>query len=281
MTDPAAPRADALAWFSRFRSACLHIADEIADMPPAERARVVGHGAGGDRTLHVDQLAEDIIIGSLEDAALSHDGLTILSEEVGQSATGGGGLPIVVIDPIDGSLNAKRGIPAFATSIAIADGPNMGDVTLGYVYDYGTGNEFTAEAGRGAWLNGEPMSPVVPHEALRVVALEGAYPHRLAQAALELGQARRLRMIGALALSLCTTAAGWADGMAGLGGGRSVDVAAGQLIARECGVHVMTLDGPLEDYPLDVASRRFMIACANPDHADTLVRAVQASRDAN
>lgn len=250
-------------------------------MPPAERARVVGDGAGGDRTVLIDLLAEDIVIDSLQQAATESDGLTVVSEEVGEAPMGAGGLPIVVIDPIDGSLNAKRGLPYFATSIAVASGPTMGDVTLGYVYDYGTGNEFTAEAGRGAWLNGKPMNRAEPKDALRVVALEGAYPHRLGPAALELRDARRLRMIGALALSLCVTAAGWTDGMAGLGGGRSVDVAAGQLIARECGVHVATLDEPLEDYPLDVTSRRFMIACANPDHAAALARAIEASRDAD
>jgi len=281
MIDKTTPSADALAWFGRFRSACLRIAAEIAEMPPAKRAEVVGDGAGGDRTVHIDLLAEDIVIESLKEAAAENDGLTLVSEEVGEASMGAGGLPIVVIDPIDGSLNAKRGLPYFATSIAVADGPTMGDVTLGYVYDYGTGNEFTAEAGRGAWLNGRPMAQVAPQDALRVVALEGAYPHRLAHAALELGEARRLRMIGALALSLCVTAAGWADGMAGLGGGRSVDVAAGQLIARECGAHVATIDEPLDDYPLDVTSRRFMVACANPDHAVMLERAVQAARDAD
>ena len=50
----------------------------------------------------------------------------------------------VVIDPIDGSLNAKRLIPTYSLSIAVASGDTMEDVEFGYVHDFGTGEEFTA-----------------------------------------------------------------------------------------------------------------------------------------
>ena len=70
-------------------------------------------------------------------------------EEVGEL---GGGRRRVVIDPIDGSLNAKRGIPFFSLSIAVADGATMGDVQFAYVYDFGSGEEWTATRGDGAFL---------------------------------------------------------------------------------------------------------------------------------
>ena len=281
MADPGGPSPEARDWFGRFRAACAEISARIAGMPPRERSRVVGAGAGGDRTVEIDRIAEDLLVATIREAA-GEDGLTLVSEEVGRASLGEGGDRHVVVDPIDGSLNAKRGIPYFATSIAVADGPQMGDVHLGFVHDYGTGNEFTAERGRGAWLNGAPMPRLDRSRDLRIVALEGAYPHRMASAAIELDGVLRLRLIGALALSLTTVAAGWADGMVGLGGARSVDVAAGQLIARECGATVTTPgSAPLREYPLDVTTHRYIAACANPEHSDWLARAARAARAAD
>ena len=69
--------------------------------------------------------------------------------------SGPGGPTRVVVDPIDGSVNAKRGIPFFSFSLAVAEGATMRDVVFGYVYDFGTGEEWTAERGKGAFLQRE------------------------------------------------------------------------------------------------------------------------------
>ena len=61
----------------------------------------------------------------------------LVSEELGERTFGAGGPVRVVVDPIDGSVNAKRGIPFFSLSLAVADGPTMGDVTFGFVHDFG------------------------------------------------------------------------------------------------------------------------------------------------
>ena len=74
------------------------------------------------------------------------DDVTIVSEEVGHA--GDGGSTYVVVDPIDGSLNAKRGIGFFSLSIAVASGPTMGDVHFGFVHDFGTEEEWTAQPRR-------------------------------------------------------------------------------------------------------------------------------------
>ena len=73
----------------------------------------------------------------------------------------------VVVDPIDGSLNAKRNIPYFSVSIAVAEGATMKDVVFGFVHDFGTGEEWTAERGKGARLNGEPLGAIGPKEKSR------------------------------------------------------------------------------------------------------------------
>ena len=106
-------------------------------------------GEGGDDTTAIDAAAEDAVVARLE--ALEADFL-LVSEELGERAFGSGGPTRVVVDPIDGSVNAKRGIPFFSLSLAVADGPTMGDVTFGYVYDFGAREEWVAERGRGARL---------------------------------------------------------------------------------------------------------------------------------
>src|SRR6185503_17642333 len=106
----------------------------------AQREPVVGAERGGDDTTAIDAAAERAILRHFE-------GSRIVSEEVGIH---GEGPYTVVIDPIDGSMNAKRGIPFFSISIAVADGESMDDVFFGYVYDFGAREEWTASRGEGA-----------------------------------------------------------------------------------------------------------------------------------
>ncbi len=268
------PSAESELWLETFRRACDRIAGRLRDLAPRERGEPCGRGAGGDITARVDRMAEDIVVEELE--ALGRP-LTLVSEELGERAIAGGGPPVVVLDPIDGSVNAIRGLPIFSTSIALADGRTMGDVLLGLVRDHGTGEEFTAERGGGAWLDGRPMGPPAPAGGpMELLLLEGADPGRVSVAARALdGHVRRLRALGSLALSLCHVAAGRAEAMAGLGGGRAVDVAAAQLVAHEAG---MTVGLPEPDdrpgVPLDVTTRFRALAAHDPATLALLLEAL-------
>jgi myo-inositol-1(or 4)-monophosphatase len=130
----------------------------------AEREPVVGAGEGGDETTAIDQAAEDVIVERFRST-----GATIVSEEVGVLA---GSDTVVVIDPIDGSLNAKRGIPFFSLSIAVADGGTMDHVHVGFVHDFGAGEEWLARRGEGAWLNGVQLGVVRPKDEVEILSFE-------------------------------------------------------------------------------------------------------------
>jgi myo-inositol-1(or 4)-monophosphatase len=272
MTDPAA----LAPWLAAFRRACDRIGESARAMPPAERAVPQGRGAGGDETAWIDRLAEDIVLEELTAVGLP---ARVVTEELGEAVlpAGPGDGTVIVVDPIDGSLNATRGLPGFSTSLALAEGPAMGDVVLGLVRDHVSGEEWLAERGAGAFLDGEPIAAAPGGEdgRMAVVLLEGAYPPVLAPAAEALaGRVGRVRVVGSLALSLCHVAAGRADGMAGLAPGRAVDLAAAQLLAREAGLIVgMPDEDDLPVAPLDVTTRIPVVAAPTRTGVELLVRA--------
>jgi myo-inositol-1(or 4)-monophosphatase len=242
---------------------CRRIADaqrEILDQAGGIRERTVyegGVGEGGDQTLEIDRRFEDVVFAELE--SLHADGLefTAVAEERGEVPFGDPSAPgRVVIDPIDGSLNARRTMPSMCVSIAVASGPAMADVEFGYVHDFGAREDFAARRGAGATLNGEPLRAEGPGHGLEVVGFEGAEPGQTAPVVARLeDKAFRIRIVGAIALSLCYVAAGRFDAMLSTRTCRSVDAAAGQLIAREAGALVAFEHLALEEADLGLDAR--------------------------
>jgi myo-inositol-1(or 4)-monophosphatase len=259
-------------WLSVCRAAVEDVKGVLGELPTrAEREPVVGAGLGGDETTAVDKAAEDAILAHLRPL----DDLTIVSEEVGRE---GNGATVVVVDPIDGSLNAKRGIPFFSVSIAVADGPSMGDVHFGYVYDFGTGEEWVGRRGGGATLNGEALT-VAPKDEIEILAFEATLTSLIARDAPKVdGLAYRLRIMGSLALSLCQLAAGRLDAVCSLKNARSVDIAAGQLLVREMGLAIALFDDPrpFEEAELDLQGRSRLAAAGTDALCTKLADALSA-----
>lgn len=236
-----------------------------------ERTNYEGVGEGGDRSLAIDRRSEDIVFAELEALHGAGHDFVAISEERGEVAFGDSEYR-VVIDPIDGSLNARRTVPSFALSVAVASGPSMADVEIGYVYDFGAGEEFWARRGRGAQLNGRELRAQGPGYGLELVGLEAAKPEWLAPVVDGLaGKAFRLRAIGSVAISVCYVAAGRFDGMLTARACRSVDAAAAQLIAREAGASVRFGELELERADLDLAARYSLAAALDEDMLHTLL----------
>ncbi len=262
-------------WLETCRLCVDDIRAVLERMPTRiEREPVLRVGEGGDETTAIDQAAEDAVVQRL--AALGED-FVLISEELGERGFGAGGSRRVVVDPIDGSVNAKRGIPFFSLSLAVADGPTMGDVVFGYVYDFGSGEEWTAERGAGAFLDGVRLGVLGPKETLEILSFEGTTTPDIAdRIGTVIDLAGRVRVMGSLALSLCHLAAGRVDGVVSLKAARSVDIAAAQLLVRECGLAIELFeDPPFVDGLLDLEQRSRVAAAGSGGLVAELARALR------
>jgi myo-inositol-1(or 4)-monophosphatase len=255
-------------WLGASRRAAEGLRAVLRDHPTShERVKETGNrGEGGDQTLVIDQIAEDGVFEQLDRLHAEGARFCAVSEERGAVDYGDDSVQ-VIIDPIDGSMNAKRGIPHIGISIAVAHGATMADVVFGYVADLGTDEEWVARRGEGVLYNGE-RPPEPPPERrnkegkLELVAIESADPRWMAPHMEALSQhVHRIRALGSVAISLSQVAMARVDGMLTLWKTRAVDAAAAQLIVRESGGYVAFpgCDGEL-GCPLDLEPHAPVVA---------------------
>ncbi len=211
----------------------------------------------------------DLVADEAALSVLHRVGLPVLSEESGLSApaagaSSGGGL-LAVVDPLDGSTNASRRIPWFATSLCVLD--ELGPLAA-TVLNLVSGARFTALRGGGAFRDGEPISTSGCGKLSRGVVGVSGYPKRY------LGW-KQFRALGAVALDLCAVADGTLDGYVDCAydahGGW--DYLAGMLVCSEAGGTVVdALGRELTVRTHD--ARRTPVAGAT----DELCRALAAAR---
>jgi myo-inositol-1(or 4)-monophosphatase len=259
-------------WLEVCRAAAEDVRRALTELPTrVERESVLATGVGGDDTTVVDDAAERAVVARLEELHRGGTEFMLVSEELGERAFGSSETTVVV-DPIDGSVNAKRGLRNFCLSIAVAEGATMGDVMFGFIHDFGTSEEWTATRGQGAQLDGRPLGGVRPKETVEILAMEGTLAASVADHAQALtGYAQRFRITGSLALSLCQLAAGRLDAVCSLREARAVDTAAAQLLIKEVGLSIGYVDkGSWEASPLDTAHRSLVVAAATDESRDRL-----------
>jgi myo-inositol-1(or 4)-monophosphatase len=229
---------------------------------------VAASGAGGDVTLKIDSDFEQIIVDEIRRSrsTSSTTALRIVTEELGNLTEGKGDeTDWVIVDPVDGSKNAAQGNPQFSLSVAVADGPTMDDVWFGYVFDFGTNEEFVADNHGHVTINGVPLKSRA-ETPYRIIGCESAEPALLVPGltALSNNGVQEIRVIGSIAIALCYVAAGRFDGLLTCKECRSVDAAAGQLIARQMGCDVY-FDGEAPTTAgLELASLYRLVAGCGP-----------------
>jgi myo-inositol-1(or 4)-monophosphatase len=261
-------------WLATCRAAAEDARRVFAELPGrAERERVVGTGMGGDETTAIDAAVERAVVARFDGTG---GDFTLVSEELGHRAGAEG--TWVVLDPIDGSINAKRGLPFSSLSVAVAEGGTMADVVFAYVYDFGTGEEWTAERGAGARLNGAPLRGGAPKDPIEILALEATRTDLVARHTPPLvGLAHRLRIFGSLAISLCHLSDGRVDAVCSLKPARAVDIAAAQLLVRERGLAIdLPEQPPFGAAPLDLEGRSRVVAAGTAELCAQIANALSA-----
>jgi myo-inositol-1(or 4)-monophosphatase len=230
-------------WLEIFKEIGKKMREGLPEMLSRDGGKVpLGKGAGGDKTFPIDRWAEDIIINALERAHWAGELFTLISEELGVRTFGDGG-KIVLVDPIDGSNNAKSGIPFFSTALALLDGDKLSDLAVAYVINLGVGEEFWAVRGQGAYKDGRTIRTSMT-EALTILAYETSTPARDVPRIMPLiSQAKRARCFGSTALDLAYLASGAISVFATAMASRTFDYAAGMLIVQEAGGVVTDLSG--------------------------------------
>ena len=173
-------------------------------------------GAGGDISMNIDIVAENAIIETIESSNIS---LLLISEEIGEKYIGNKEKAIknqykLIVDPIDGSNNAVRGVPFSSVSIAFAVGDRISDIEKAVIIDLTTKDLYWAEKDQGSFMNSNKIS--VSERAKRELIFEIDYRLRNLSDTLNkykriIGKSYRIRTMGSCALSLCLVAKGSMD----------------------------------------------------------------------
>jgi myo-inositol-1(or 4)-monophosphatase len=200
------------------------------------------------------QYRSDLVADRAALEVIERAGFGALSEESGLHATE---RPVwVVLDPVDGSTNASRGIPWWATSACAidAEGP-----LAAVVANQATGVRFEATRGGGARLDGRPISPTSCRSMRQAIVALSGYSKRW------LGWSQ-YRSLGAAALDLCAVAAGQVDAFIDCAYQSLApwDYLGGLLICQEAGASVQEAFGR-EFVVREPGMRRTPVAAATPE----------------
>jgi len=238
----------------------------------------LGIGAGGDPMKPIDLAAEKAIVEILQQHGVS---FTLVSEESGVKEFGEKPKQrYVTVDPIDGTTNLVRGLPFYASSIAVSTKPALSTVFAALVTDLSHDTTFTALEGKGAYRDGEKITPSVrasPEEAIIGIDLNSYKVKEIAPQLTNLIQkTQHIRHFGANALELCYVADGTTDAFIDIRGKlRTTDIAASFLIVKEAGGTVTTPLGHALDVKLGPTQKVKFIASGNTQIHKTILSLVK------
>lgn len=231
----------------------------------AEAAEDHGRGAGGDISRKIDIVAEKTVLDYLKKINFE---CIVLGEECGRVELSKNPKGFLIMDAVDGSANAVRGIPFFCCSLAFATEDKLSAVTDGVVTDLSNGNMYWATKGKGAFLNGRQIHVHKQRPVYKIVGVNvsGATPELVKKIQPIFENSNHSRHLGANALELALFARGLIDVYVDLRQKiRVTDMAAGYLIAKEA--DGIILDESLKplDSDLSYETRLSFIAAANQE----------------
>lgn len=224
-------------------------------------------------------MAENVVFAELASLAEGGERFSVLSEEVGRRDFGAD-LPLVLVDPVDGSLNAKQGVPLYGLMLAVLDRPTVAGTLAGLVMNLATGQTFTAVRGVGAWRDGERLEVLTRSDSERVelLGLEST-PRALKAAQPLVERAAKIRILGSMAISISLVASGGLDVFSAPMPVRVFDMAASLLLLREAGGVATTMEGRLlDDLPCDLSTRATLLCAPTQELHGEALRILGAGR---
>ena len=224
-----------------------------------------GIGAGEDVSRNIDVVAEKTVLDYFKERNLE---CTVLGEECGRIELSDISKGYVLMDAIDGSANAVRGVPFFCSSLAFATDNRLSSITDAVVTDLTNGDMYWASKGKGSFLNDAKIHVHNKDPIYKIVGvnISGATPELMHKLQPIFEQHNHIRHFGANALEMALFARGLMDAYIDLRGKiRIQDIAAGYLIVKEAGG--LLLDAGMEplDAELGYQTRVSFIAAANQE----------------
>ncbi|MGQ0376936.1 MAG: inositol monophosphatase family protein [Nitrososphaerota archaeon] len=230
-----------------------------------------GRGAGGDISRRIDVVAEKAVLDYLKKINFQ---CVVLGEECGRVELSDNPKGFVIMDAIDGSANAVRGIPFFCCSLAFATDNKLSSVTDGVVTDLHSGDMYWATKGKGALMNGKKIQvqKSLPIYKIIGVNVSGSSPELIKKLQPVFKSSNHTRHLGANALELAMFARGLIDVYIDLREKiRVTDMAAGYLLVNEAGGFVLDSDLKPLDSDLGFETKLSFIAAANKKILDEIV----------
>ncbi len=259
----------------------LKILDEAFDA--AEQATLKVHstkdaatplkvGAFGDTTYRIDKEAEDAIIQVIQQRL---PGSLIVSEEAGRIGDPAG-TPLVLIDPIDGSTNASRGVPFYSSAIAIIEGHQFGDIAAAGVFDL-VHKERIVSAGSGkVTVNGRQTTPTSakPFDKAYININLRSKSSKEAESWLRalLKEVKYPRFLGSAALETVYVAIGRAEAFVQIDPNlRSFDCIGSLFMVQEAGAWLKCLNTDLDKVDLRGTERFAYVAACDAEMGEAII----------
>jgi myo-inositol-1(or 4)-monophosphatase len=272
--------------------ASKNVYSEIKDLlGTSEGASKISLGAGGDISRKIDIVAETAVLNTIKSSNISP---VIIGEECGivnlnksyssssspssSNSSNNNDNGFVIMDAVDGTTNAIRGIPFSCCSLAFANEFKLSSVTDAVVLDLFTGDIYSASKQKGSFFNNKKISVRNEKDFSSITSLEdlksidvligtnvsGVPPHILGEISKVISFSSHIRHFGANALELCYFARGFMDAYIDIRGKiRSTDMAAAYLIAKEAGGELYSTNGQELDSELGLKNKLSFYAVSN------------------
>jgi myo-inositol-1(or 4)-monophosphatase len=275
-----------------------NVYSEIKDLlGTSEGASKISLGAGGDISRKIDIVAETAVLNTIKSNNISP---VIIGEECGivnlnksfssssssslsslsssSSSSNNNDNGFVIMDAVDGTTNAIRGIPFSCCSLAFANEFKLSSVTDAVVLDLFTGDIYSASKHKGSFFNNKKISVRNEKDFSSITSLEdlksidvligtnvsGVPSHILGEISKVISFSSHIRHFGANALELCYFARGFMDAYIDIRGKiRSTDMAAAYLIAKEAGGILYSSNGQELDSELGLKNKLSFYAVSN------------------